>query len=334
MNFNTAFAKSLIHIEGFFFSEVVVCLDRNGVLGCFNKDLTIAEVAREMNFDESVLSGICGFLEIEGVISIADGRVHLTPYGNQVLEQIGWFNLLVGGYGPTMNGLEDILRKGKNLAERNEIDIAIGSGRIDQYDVIPTAIRVIEKWSVPTDHVVDLGCGTASCLADLCEARRSLACVGVAGRSEVATAARALVSRRGLSDRITILDVDATEYRCDFVPDVFLIAFVLQEIAYQQGIEGLVSFLERLRRNNPTAWLLVFEVPNISWSNEELATDAGRYYRCYLLVHHLTRQQLLTVEQWRDVFMRSGYRLISTETIEEPHDHTGLEVCFVMRPNE
>lgn len=332
MTFNESLYRSLDHIEGYYVSALVLQLGENGIFELLVDGATAESIAKEKSMNEEVLEGVFEFLDVEGIVSINSGFVSLTELGKDLFKQRGWYQLLIGGYAPTFSGLGNILSEGKSAAARNELMVAVGSGNIDHFDVIPTAKQVIKNLSLQTRRIVDIGCGTADCLIELCKEFDVIECIGVSGGEEVSRIANSLVHEAELENRITIRSQDAFSYRTEISPDLILAAFVLQEIAYQRGMAGLISFLKRIKHENPNSMMMVFEVPKVAPSNPGLRSKSGSYYRSYFLIHALTKQKLLSIEEWEDVFEKSGYTIRKTEPVSPDYDNSELEVCFVLEP--
>lgn len=327
--FGEALAKSLAHIEGYVLSHVVWHLLREGVFETLAGHRTVAEAAAAGGWDRGVLDALVAFLADNGVFERNGDSVRLTDYGELLVKQEGWFRLLVGGYGVTFRDLSEILRGGRAVSHRNEQEIAIGSGHVDRYDVVPVAIRMIRKWEIAPKRIVDLGAGSAAFLTELCALLPESVGVGVVLGDEVLQTAVGTLNDGSVSGRVTVVQGDAAEYSAYAETDLVVSAFVLQEVAYQRGVETIVALMERVRKQSPGAWWLVFEVPERGAGSEG---GRGSYYNCYRLIHHLTKQLLLPHEEWMALFTRAGYVVVETAAVAVEIDPGGCETCYVLRP--
>jgi len=318
-------------IKGFFLSWVIFHVFRCGIFEHFRVGITVSELCKSLGLDAEVMRGIARFLLTEGIIENRGQKLTLTAYGKNLRHHVGWFTLFVGGYGPTMQALPAILDGGKSRSVRNEADVAFGSGEIDCFDLIPLIIRIIRKWSIPTGYIVDLGCGSGSCLIELCTLFPLLRATGVAMDAPTVSLVTDRVRARGLLERISIVQCNMRDFKCIATPDLVLCAFVLQEVAYQEGVPAVKAFLTELGRTHPGALVLVVEVPKRESAHAVRKLEFGPYYSCYSLIHSLTRQRLLSASEWRAIFCHAGYRIVDEARVEESVDPFGVEVGYLLR---
>jgi len=332
MTSRDAYAKSLTYIKGYYLSEVISSLLRSSVLYQFTTPRPPRDVAASLALDPEVLTAILRFLATENIVVFKGNNVRLTQYGRTLLTHRGWYDLLIGGYSPTLQKVSTIMARGKKASIRNETFVALGSGAIDEYDVVPLITSMLRKRRICPKIVVDLGCGSGSCLVGICRKLPTVRAIGVVGSRKLARLSSAVVRSAGMSGRITIATSNVADYSKRGAPDLFLCAFVLQELVYQRGRDGLVTFLQRLARTYPKSWLFVVEVPAPDPRADSSPATLGPYYSCYFLVHSLTRQQLLTTKQWDDVFRRSGYTIVDKGLTGHQFDPSASEVGYLLRP--
>jgi len=319
-------AFTLDRIEGYFSSVVILEALQLGLFEAFERSQKIDTVAKRLALNEGTLAGLVDFLVAEGVFELSGAEVALSPLGKKVKGTAGWYELLVGGYSPTMSNLSEILRVGKRGSRPNERLIRKGSGEIDQADIVPTFARLIGRHHPSPRAITDLGCGSGVLLTELCQEFDAQG-IGVSHDQIGVLDAKKTVENAGCLDRIRILEGDVFAYSQRPGPAIFTCAFVLQEIAYQRGVEGLGSFLSRLRREHPESWLLVAEVPD-----QGPGTTLGAYYRCYRLIHQLSEQLLLPENEWIELFEKAGYILLERSVVGGVADPFCVEACYVLAP--
>ena len=323
-------AKSLSYIDGFFTSYLLFHLLDTGIYDDFSKSMSINDIVLNRKIDSNILIALIRFLAIQGIMVFNDNSYELTEYGKKIPFHIGWFLELVGGYGPTLIDLRNILRFGKEQGSRNGKYVALGSGEIDYFDIIPLVKKMITRCSITPQIVLDIGCGSGSTLISLCEEYPLLEGNGIEPNQEICNIAKEKAKTLKLDNRVTFLCHDAWDYIGEIKPDLILSTFVLHEIAYQRGIDGLISYLKHLASKFPTTLLLIVEVDGDKDNYELLRSPMGSYYKCYFLLHELTKQELLPAEKWENIFKKAGYKVIQKDTVDSSVDTTGLEIGYIL----
>lgn len=331
MKFIEGLAKSLAYIDGFFTSYVLFHLVQLDVFELLAQGDSLPAIAKHKEVDEEVLRAVIEFLMVDGIVERHGAEYALSEYGRALSSYAGWFLEFIGGYGPTLAHLTDILRGGAGASVRNGRYVALGSGQIDYYDIIPLAKELIRESGREPGLILDLGCGIGTCLIELCREFPQLKAVGVEPNEESCKIAETLREAAGLNDRIKFTCCDAVHYESKSMPDFIMLAFVLHEMAYQRGLEGVVAFLDSLGRRFPKALVLVFEVHNDSDNLELLRTPIGTYYKCYFLVHRLTKQRLLPLAIWERVFSEAGFEILEQRAVNPETDPTRLEMGYVLK---
>jgi 2-ketoarginine methyltransferase len=321
---------SLNHIENYVLITLMWQLLRDGHFRELLDGGDAHAMAARAGWNQSVADAVFTFLLANGVLARQGSALQLSEYGRHVADQTGWFRLFIDGYSDTLKHINPILRHGAEMSSRDETAIAIGSGEIDYHDVIPLARVLIRRWSIPVRHIVDLGAGTADVLAALCNsAPGSRGCGIVLGSADVKMARAALRKSDGRRN-ISIESHDIAEYTPPSNTDLIICAFVLQELAYQRGTGAVGALLKRVRETCPTAWWLVFEVPERGGGEPNLHDS---YYNVYRLIHHLTKQRLLSNAEWLRLFSEAKYHVAERASPNRSVDLGGCEVCYVLRPD-
>jgi len=296
---------------------------------------TIDELAARFGLDRERLAGLLQYLANEGIVDLLDsGRVGLTDEGAGFAEFWPWYSLLVGGYSRTFGSLAITLRSGAPYAERDGLQVGIGSGGISQYDALPMTRNLLAQvgdWQT----IVDIGCGDGSYLIDLCALLPNARGVGVEPNPDSRATAEALARERQLEGRVSFLDGDAMA-----MPDLthldgplcFLTAFVLQEVLEQEGREAVINLLRSNFTAHPDAHWIVIEVDECADDTEVMAHPlALAYYNPYYLIHKVTEQRLEKVAFWEALFDEAGVRVCAMDRPDPRIDSLGLKVGFLLR---
>jgi|GEM_PF-6652664 len=328
-DFGDALRRSLRYIEGHVVSTVMLHALREGVIDALTSHSTVSAAAAERGWNEGVVTAVAEFLVDTGTLLRTDGGFALSAFGRLLRRQGGWFRLLIGGYGGTFADLATILKNGPQASRRDELEIAIGSGEVDRYDTLPIALSVLARHAdLPRRMIVDLGAGSGVLLGELCVRLPESRGIGVVLGADCADIARHTLARAGLGERASVVHENVWEYLPPPDTDLFVCAFVLQEMVFQRGVDAVTGFMRQLRETCVEASWLVFEVPERGAGRG----DQGSYYNCYRLIHHLTKQTLLADTEWRDIFERAGYAVADSAQPTKDVDPSSCEVCYLLRP--
>jgi 2-ketoarginine methyltransferase len=328
--------RFLEYIRGFAASSVIFALLKEGVLESLPDEFTADDIAQRHAFQPRLCEALFAYLVVEGIVDgqrRGDGIVaySLTRFGKQIQVFEGWFNLLIGGYRDVFANVLTVLRDGPQESLRNRPLVGIGSCQISRFDALPLALSLIMEVNPAAERIVDVGCGDATFLSDLCDSLPAVSAVGIEPSENVLAEARNVIRTRGLEGRVGLVLSDASSYRSAVSPDFFLFSFVLQEILGQVGEATLIRYLVELRSNFPQARLLVIEV---DYRLDDLATLRSPiglgYYNPYYLLHPLTQQELLPASRWDHVFSESGYRVVLRKLVDPSVDPSGLEFGVIL----
>jgi len=257
-----------------------------------------------------------------------DGSDYALDSKGRILVEVarGWFDG-VYGYEGVFHHLEALLRKekeyGRDVKRRSDF-VARGSGEMEKWIYFPLAINVINKGGFK--KVLDLGCGEATFLRDLCENNDQVPGYGIDIAPEAIADGRERVKEAGLQDRIHLFVEDIT--RLEQVPeplqgiDIATTFFVFHEILYA-GADRVVELLQSFRAIFPGVPLIVFEV--IRPTPEEMRKRPGMAVH-YFLQHDLTHQRPVSREEWKTLFRTAGFI-----SIEETYLGFARTAMFTLR---
>lgn len=148
-------------------------------------------------------------------------RWHATPAGRQALDEMGFYVWAVGGYGRVFRGAADIaagrLSYGSDI-RRDDAMVVVGSALAARQHVAPQVHRIVDELHAGNGlrRVLDVGCGNAGFLIELCRRHPDLTGVGVDISSAACALAEENVQRAGLADRVTI---SCADFRSAVGPD-------------------------------------------------------------------------------------------------------------------
>jgi 2-ketoarginine methyltransferase len=282
------------------------------------------------------LDALLRYLRNEGILA-SDGREFiLSSRGRELADARPWYTMFIGGYASTFLQLGAALGRGAPAATRDAEQVGIGSCGISHHDAIPLTRRLMRSIDGGCETILDLGCGNALYLTELCGAIPTLRAWGVEPDPGGFQAALRLVQERGLQDRLRLTHGTASDFLGqpvdDWIPDAVVMGFVLHEILGQEGEPGVRQAFAKLVDRFPQIHLIVIEV---DWRPDQLAAmDSGLalgYYNPYYLFHPFTRQRLQPASYWEALFAGCGLEIVDRQLVDTEVDSTGLEVGYLLR---
>jgi SAM-dependent methyltransferase len=291
-----------------------------------NGGVNVEAFAGSHDLDANILHSLCDSL-YELRILRKNGSGYSLDSKGRILVQVarGWFEG-VYGYEEVFHSLEALLKKekvyGRDITRRPEY-IARGSGEMEKWLYFPLAIDMITRNRYK--KVLDLGCGEATFLRDLCE-NSDVIGYGIDIAPEAIAEGKAKVALAGLQDRIHLFVEDIT--KLDEAPEALkgieaaTTFFVLHEILYR-GADLAVELLRSFRTLFPGVPLIVFEV--IRPTPEQIRRRPGMAVH-YLLQHDLTHQKPVSLKEWQVLFEAAGFK-----SIEGRHSSFARTAIFIVR---
>ncbi len=327
---------SLSSIRGYGVASILQQILRMDLFDDLGDSRTVEQLSAQRGFDATVLESVLDFLHVEGFVDRQEGppaTYRATAKATSVARYRGYFNLLVGGYGKIIGALDQMLDSGPGAVARDGEMVGAGSCQISQYDALPLAARLLRQVGGDTSSFVDIGCGDAGFLCDLCTQLPAARGIGVEPSTAAYQAGLELIEQRRLGDRVSLVNTDAQSLEGVARPDFFIFSFVLQEILGTDGEQGLVDYLKALAERYPSSRILAIEVDYRPHDLEVMRTEMGiGYYNLYYFLHPLTQQRLVSRQLWLQLFERSGYDVECEQVVDPRVDPTGLELGFVLRP--
>jgi 2-ketoarginine methyltransferase len=321
-------ASSLFHLFDLGIAEDLLCV----------RTQSVSEMAHRFDLNRDRLEGLLLFLQVEGFVQISGDVVSASQKLVEMREAWPWYEMLIGGYAQTYLDMGKGLRAMHGPLSRDGARVGSGSCKISHYDAIPLTRNLLAQLGKPPKKIVDLGCGNALYLKELCSLFPDLVTIGVEpdveGHNQ--SAIDALASEHYL--RIKLYNSTAQEFirtTEETGVDAIIIAFVLQEILGQEGRNGTIAFLRQVSTKFPAAKIVVIEVDNKASDVEAMRHPLARnYYNPYYLVHYFTRQVIETVDFWIQLFADAGLGVLARSTTDPNVDSTNFELGFLLKSND
>jgi 2-ketoarginine methyltransferase len=299
----------------------------------------IGDLADELDLDTGRLGGFLRYLANEGIVTVDGDHALLCPKAHSYAEFRSWYTFLVGGYATTAQQLGQALRRGSDFCTRNGRDVGVGSCEIARYDGMPMTQTLLADAAVRPRCILDLGCGDALYLIDMCRRMPDATAWGAEPDEEAFKQAQAHVEAEGLQDRIRLVNTSAQEFLAappaECAPDTIVFGYVLQEVLGQQGEETVVGMLRSVVSAFPRINIVVIEVAdevaNPSVMRHALARN---FWNIYYLVHSFTNQRLESRAFWERLFEKAGLVWHGLVTTPVNADSTGVELGYLLRGPE
>ncbi|RAG87123.1 2-ketoarginine methyltransferase [Streptacidiphilus pinicola] len=293
---------------------------------------TAETLAEQLGLDAYRTGGLLRYLRNEGYAVFEDGGWTISGKALEVLPFAPWYEMMVGGYAPSMDQLGDILADGTRYATRNTTKVGEGSCGIGAHDALPLVEQILDPAAVNRpETIVDLGCGDGSFLMDLLVAQPDLRGLGLEPNEGSVVLGERRRAELGLEGRVDLVQGGAADALTLDLPEngrgiCFMTAFVLQEVLQQEGEEFVENLLKQTFERYPEARWLVVEMDHQPLSPVMGSHGlAQTFYNPYFLIHHITEQRLQTRGWWEELFERLGLTVEASANPDPRADSTGLQ---------
>jgi len=273
-------------------------------------DLNAYATEKQLNYD--ALDAVARYLYGLGILD----RVGRGEYrqGVSILEQDLATVEMFYAYDPLFHDLTSVLRQekvyGKDIHRFPGLD-ARATAKICRSFSYPRIIELIEKKGAL--NVLDLGCGSAEILIQLCKRNPGAKGYGIDIEPDAVKCAQKRIDEEGLADRIRIatgdiLNLDQSALLNSLAVDevdLVLSAAVFHEFAFD-GVRNLIAALEGVKRKFNGVALMLSEAL-------EQPDDSLRENPSFVLEHHLfhrlSLQGIASLDLWRSAFGKAGYQI-------------------------
>lgn len=297
-------------IRGFYVTRAMVALFNIGFFDelAERRPVNLEAFAAQKRLDLNVLRVLCAYLFSLKVLKRDGENYTLDAKGETLVESLAGVFHMVYAYEDVFYYLESLLKQDKrygvDITRRSEF-VAKGSGAMGKLLAFPMVHDVISRNKL--EHVLDLGCGDATFLIDLCERDERVTGYGLDLSLEAIAAGQRRLEEKNLQDRVRLLagDVFKIDTLADQLPgiDAATGLYVLHEfLTESQG--RVLEVLRKFRSTFPGKPLILCEV--IRHTPEELREKPGGVLEIQLF-HGLSNQHLASREEWRALFRQAGF---------------------------
>ena len=294
--------------------------------------VSVEDAANRLGLDEERLEALAYYLANEGLVVVSGNLLHLTGEARGLGQYRPWYELMIGGYLPTLAALDETLERGSPPAPRDAAKVGRGSCGISAHDAFLMVAELMQSEPIAAPRVLDIGCGSGECLTDICTRFPDAVGFGIEAAPDGARAARAQVGRSGLSSRIRILEQapDDVLSSLDEPLDVAIAAFVLHEILGQEGPDGVSRLLRSLVCLG-VRLVIVIEVDDRHRDAQAMQRGLAKaFWNPYFLLHPMTGQRLATESIWDQLFDDAGLVTVTKTRAPEAIDSSGFCVGWLL----
>ncbi len=300
-------------LPGFYTTRAVIALFNVGLIDELTQKgpVDLDSFAARNNLDLHVLRSLCDYLCSVCVMKRTGTAYALDQRYRPVIDTVTGPFYSVYAYQDIFRNLEALLKKEKTYGAevtREPEFVARGSGAVGQYLAFPLMAHVLRRNGFK--RVLDLCCGDATFLIDLCRRDHDVKGYGVDIAPEAIAFAQKRVEKRGLQDRISLVagDVFHLDAVTGHVKDIeaTTCVYALHEFLTDSQ-DRILDLLQRYRATFPGVPLVVCEV--IHHTPEELRDKPGGVAEIQLW-HDLSNQRLMSREEWHALFSRAGFATV------------------------
>jgi SAM-dependent methyltransferase len=310
INLIRSIKQNTTYFRGFFVSSCIGALLKTSFFEELlrNGRMDLIDFCRKNNYDMYFLKAICDYLVSLNLLDL-DGNIYKMKKSFRITHCIGGYQF-INAYYSVFENLANLLSKQKQYGVEVNRDIkyvTLGSAETEKIIPYPYAKRFIEKYKC--NSVFDLGCGNGEFLIYLSDilSERSY---GVDISNTAVQEAINNMAKHHLSDRIHIFQSDIMKLSDEIKmkTDAVTLLYILHELVERDNGAGeIIKLLKSLRTSFPDSKLIVLEAC-------KYGTTFLRKTKSFLVEHHLfhlvSKQTLLTFEDWRNIFLKSGYRIL------------------------
>lgn len=297
-------------LKGFYTTRAIIALYNVGMLDEMSGQgsVDLDAFAESHALDATALRSLCDYLYAVNVLKRHGNRYAVDRRNPAVAATLNGPFLSVYAYQDVFHNLEALLRKektyGVDVTRQGEL-VARGSGAAARLLAFPLVADVLARNGFK--RILDLCCGDATFLIDLCERRPEVTGYGVDISEEAIAFGRMLLQDHRLDKRVELVvgdvfEIDQVGAAIDGI-DAATCVYALHEFL-DDDRQRMLDLLGRFKSAFPGVPLVVCEV--IRHTPEELRAKPGGVAEIQLW-HELSGQRLNSRAQWKSLFRAAGF---------------------------
>ena len=303
-------------VRGFLATPAINALFEVGFFDALvtEKQVNIESFAAQRDLDLDILMSLCDYLYALGFIN-GDGNTYtLSPKGQLLAGELRGTFSISRAYSPVINSIAPMLtgksRLGVDVYKNIQMS-AQGSGETGMMFMFPLVKDIIRRKGFK--KVLDIGCGDATFLIDLCKTNPDITAYGLDLSAEAIEDGRRNVAQHNLEDRTHLYVEDMFNLKSLALQlegiEVATSFFILHEFL-RCGSSRVMDFLEIYRQTFPNVSLILCD--SIRHTRDQLRKRGGPLAE-FQLTHDLTGQMTITREQWKSIFAEAGFTSVEED---------------------
>ncbi|NDK98377.1 class I SAM-dependent methyltransferase [Photorhabdus bodei] len=315
--------------NGYIGSNLCYHLEKEGIFELFGSNSSFDKsILKEKNFDNrkiKIIESLISFSTKFGFFVDSDeGKISLTPLGMDMRKNVGFFTWSIGGYGNFMRNFTD-LKDEKNNSLYSLIDganVALGSRQANREYMWNTIIKELKRLNI--SKIVDLGCGAAGALIDICKIFNKVTGLGIDISHKAIEAAEINIRNNSMDDRICVVNQNVMEATDDasliatFETVDTVISFMMLHDLF--SIKDPVDVLRTLQKTFPKAKR--FLLADTFMSDENTITKETPIFTYgFEFVHHFMNIRIYKKEEYIDFFSKAGFEIEKIQYLNVPNTY-------------
>ncbi|MFA5118149.1 MAG: class I SAM-dependent methyltransferase [Candidatus Omnitrophota bacterium] len=295
-------------------------MDAQGKVNC-------ADFSRQKHLEKEILAILCEYLFATRMFGRSGNDYFLTKQGAYSLTYAQGAFYFIHAYAPIFENLDALLKKQKVYGKdifRRERSVSKASAETEKWLPFPIACDIIRKYKFK--RVLDLGCGSAEFLMSLCSREKGLYACGIDVSAESIQYAQGLINKRGMDKKIRLLVGDI--FKIDTIDedlgtvDAITSMYVVHEFI-GDDLTKITELFKKIRARFRGASVIICELCR---QPSALIRKNASAIAEHHLFHALAKQRLLSREEWRELFKKTGY-----EVVEERRFDFASQCYFVLK---
>lgn len=256
--------RALEIIEGYYLALIINHLHRCGMLERLKNGEFVSRLAGAFGYDERLLTALLDFIyQTSDVLTRGRAGKYALNRKYHAYYFLGFqFDKFVGAYGPALARLDQSLRSeslGRQLVNR---EIEAEAYRTVGAPPNPVVIEIVRDRRISS--LLDLGCGTATLLTELCLADPNFRGWGIDETEAMCKVARERIADLHLNGRIQIIRADARTLDTCLRPVIRRRIEALQSKGlfnelFRYGEQEAIDYLRKLKKLFPGRLLFVVD---------------------------------------------------------------------------
>lgn len=310
VNLIRSLKQNTIYFRGFFVSSCIGALLKTSFFEelSINGKIDVGNFCKINNYDPYFLRTICNYLVSVSLLDIEGGMYKMNKSFRLTYSMGGY--QFINAYYSVFENLGNLLSKQKEYGVDVSRDIKYvmaGSAQTEKIIPYPYAKRLIKKHGCKS--VLDLGCGNGEFLIYLSDLLSEKS-YGVDISNTAIQEAIDNIAKHHLSEEIYVFQSDIRKLSNGIRVnvDALTLVYILHELVEPENNTGeIIKLLKNLKTSFPGSKLIVLESCKY---DIPFLRKTKSYLTEHLLFHLVSRQTLLAFDEWKNIFMKSGYKIL------------------------